>query len=308
MTTTNTKFDVTAPLPGPGAQLAQARLDLHWSREDVAARLHLATRQIQALEEDDYASLPGPTYARGYLKSYALLLGLSVDTILAAHTRLTARPVQQDFSSIAPQREITSHHHQIRFTTYLVALIVIVLTVAWWIGRETHPPVPLAVAPQPESSAAPGDATAPAEAAVDAGHKPEVAVPPAPVAAVAPAQPASPAVPAAAVTPTPIATAPAALAPAAVPDGVRVRLVLYADQDAWADIRDARQVKLLYETVPAGRAVTLEGLAPVSIFLGNAAGTRLEFNGKPVDFARHRRGMVARFTLGEEEAAVAPAP
>jgi cytoskeleton protein RodZ len=83
--------------------------------------------------------------------------------------------------------------------------------------------------------------------------------------------------------------------------------VLTADQDSWADIRDARQMKLLYETVPAGRTVTLEGVAPLSVFLGNAAGVRLDYNGRAVDVARHKRGMMARFTLGEEEASVAPA-
>ena len=77
--------------------------------------------------------------------------------------------------------------------------------------------------------------------------------------------------------------------------------MLHAEQDSWVDIRDARQVKLLYETVPAGRTVTLEGVAPVSVFLGNAAGVRLDY------VARHKRGMMARFTLGEEEAAVVPA-
>ncbi len=66
------------------------------------------------------------------------------------------------------------------------------------------------------------------------------------------------------------------------------------------DVRDARQVKLLYETVPAGRELTLEGVPPLSIFLGNAAGTRLADNGEAVDVTSHKRGMVARFTVGEE--------
>src|SRR4030066_1920691 len=116
MTTAHSETAVRAPAPGPGALLAQARADLHLAHEEVAAKLHLATRQIQALEQDDYSSLPGPTYVRGYLKSYALLLGLSPEPILAAHTRLTAAPVTPDFRSIAPQREITRGHHQVRFS------------------------------------------------------------------------------------------------------------------------------------------------------------------------------------------------
>ena len=59
--------------------------------------------------------------------------------------------------------------------------------------------------------------------------------------------------------------------------------------------------------MPAGRSVTLEGVAPVSVFLGNAAGVRLDYNGQDVDIGRYLRGMMARFTLGEEEATGGPA-
>jgi len=64
-------------------------------------------------------------------------------------------------------------------------------------------------------------------------------------------------------------------------------------------VRDGKQNKLLYETVAAGRTVVLEGAAPLSVFLGNVEGVGVEFNGKPYDTAPHRRGPIARFTLGE---------
>jgi cytoskeleton protein RodZ len=88
-----------------------------------------------------------------------------------------------------------------------------------------------------------------------------------------------------------------------VPPGVpRSRLVLHAVQESWADIRDAHDNKLLYENVPAGRSVTIEGVAPFSVFLGNADGVRVEFNGQNFDVSRYKRGQVARFTLGEDTA------
>ena len=313
MTTAHPETAVRAPIHGPGAQLAQARADLHLAQEDVAAKLHLATRQIQALEQDDYSSLPGATYVRGYLKSYALLLGLSPEPILEAHTRLTAAPVTPDFRTIAPQKEITSRHHQVRFVTYFMAAIVIGLAIAWWQGRDVRPPNPLLAVRDSESPVAVADAVPGADAVTEleklpagepatpvpaavavTGNKPLVlAAPPAPIVASAPA-----------VATQPVSAVPA---PVAQPAGPRIKLVLHADQDSWADIRDARQTKLLYDTVAAGRSVTLEGVAPVSIFLGNAAGVRLDYNGQAVDVARHKRGMMARFTLGEDEAAVVPA-
>ena len=65
----------TPPAPAsasaPGSQLQQARKDLQLAPEDVAQILHLSVKHINALERDDYKSLPGPTYVRGYLRSYA---------------------------------------------------------------------------------------------------------------------------------------------------------------------------------------------------------------------------------------------
>jgi cytoskeleton protein RodZ len=291
----------------------QARLDLQLSREDVAGKLHLSSRQIEALEENDYRSLPGPTYVRGYLKSYALLLGISPDAILDVHARMIAKPVQQDFSTIAPQKEMTSRHHQVRFTTWLLVVIVIGLAVAWWAGRDVRPPSVLP-ASSPGGEAQDGSAKSESETVV---QKSEVATaerqPEAPVAphvtAPAPVTPpvAKPTVSPPVAAPPAVASAkPPAPAIPALPPGPRARLVVNAEQDTWMDVRDARQVKLLYETVPAGRTVTLEGVAPISVFLGNAGGARLEYNGKAVDVTPYKRGMFARFTLGEEEAPVAP--
>lgn len=286
---------------GPGAHLARARNDLHLGLDEVAAKLHLSMRQIEALEQDDYQTLPGPTYVRGYLKSYAMLLGIDPGPVLDAHSQVTAKPsLAPDFSVIAPQREITSRHHQIRIVTYLVAVIVVGLAIAWWQGRSTPTPSPLS-AVSDEAPAANQEplATAEVESLAMDDSKPvppimetkplPTALPPAAPAAAAPAPP----------------TPPAATLPQA-PTGPRGTLVVHAEQDTWVDVRDSRQVKLLYETLTAGRAVTLEGTAPISVFLGNAAGARVEYNGRIVDVARHKRGMFARFTVGEEEASAAP--
>jgi cytoskeleton protein RodZ len=315
MTTSNRpETTARATARGPGVQLAQARTDLHLTHEDVAAKLHLASRQIQALEQDDYTNLPGPTYVRGYLKSYALLLGISPEPILESHSRMTGATAAVDYSVIAPQREITSRHHQVRFVTYFMIAIVIGLAIAWWQGRDTRPPIPSLTAGSsetavPTTEAVPGEGS-PAESEKLAVETPTPQTPAgiatAGVQTTAHQAPQVPIVTGSApvLAPQPQTVVPE---PATLPTGPRMKLVLIADQDSWADIRDARQTKLLYETVPAGRTVTLEGVAPVSIFLGNAAGVRLEYNGQYVDFGTHKRGMIARFTLGESDAAQTPA-
>ena len=288
----------TARAAGPGAQLRQARADLHLTHEEVAAKLHLATGQIQALEQDDYSILPGATYVRGYLKSYALMLGLAPGPVLEAYARLTAVPVAPSFNTIAPRREITSRHHQVRFVTYIVAFLVIGLALAWWQSRDTRPPNPLLAARDAEPAIP--EAVVAVDVSATAGMPAEEIPSAGPLAIPAPVPTAVP------VAPPLVAVAPPPSVPVPLPTGPRVNLVLHADQDSWADIRDARQVKLLYETVPAGRTVTIEGMAPLSIFLGNAVGVRLNYNGQAVDVGLHKRGMMARFTLGGSEATIAP--
>jgi len=66
-----------------GALLATARNSKDLSVKDVAARLCLSVSRIEALETDDYASLPEETFTRGYIKSYAQLVDLDADLVLS---------------------------------------------------------------------------------------------------------------------------------------------------------------------------------------------------------------------------------
>lgn len=315
---------------GPGSLLCQARVAQGLSREEVAQRLHLAPRQIVALENDDYANLPGPTYVRGYLRGYANLLGLKPERILAAYATLSGSSKKHSLSSLAPKEEITSQDHQVKFATYVVVAIVLGLAVTWWQGREVEPSKPsteqvAALSPATQlGEGAPTDYAVPMDQA-NTGDVPlggpdvPVATPTGPAAALTPERVGSvPTPPVAtpvrdravtakpvptpmAVVPTPLVSGAQTSAPVAgTPPGVRASLVLYADEESWIDVRDASQNKLIYETVPAGRRVVLEGAVPLKLFIGNAPGVRVEFNGKPHDISPYKRGLIARFTLGQE--------
>ncbi len=175
-----------------------------------------------------------------------------------------------------------------------------------------HTPAPATVKPAPQASAGVERARSEPASPVPAQKPPEVKAPPPPtqdkmtmsgmILNVAPAEPSG----------KPAADAPPAHADRAivrtspqtdnVPAAARAHLVLHATQESWADIRDAYDNKLLYENIPAGRSVTIEGVAPFSVFLGNADGVQVEFNGKNFDVSRYKRGQVARFTLGDKTA------
>jgi cytoskeleton protein RodZ len=76
------------------------------------------------------------------------------------------------------------------------------------------------------------------------------------------------------------------------------RVDLSFSDASWVDLRDADGQRLLYEHVNQGRSISLEGNPPFSVFLGNAEGVRIEYDGEPFDFSGHTRGVYARFTLG----------
>ena len=75
---------VPAGAPTPGTLVREAREAAGLSIDDVSQQLKLAPRQVQALEADDYAQLPGRTFVRGFMRNYARLLRLDPDALLAA--------------------------------------------------------------------------------------------------------------------------------------------------------------------------------------------------------------------------------
>lgn len=70
----------------PGAKLAAARVAQGLSVADVATRTRIAQRQLEAIERDDYAALPGIPYAIGFARAYARALGMD-DVAIAADVR-----------------------------------------------------------------------------------------------------------------------------------------------------------------------------------------------------------------------------
>jgi len=79
--------DVAQPsqaAPLPGAMLALQRQKKGWTVEQVASLVKLAPRQIQAIEADNYAALPGLAVARGFVRSYAKAVGLDANALTAA--------------------------------------------------------------------------------------------------------------------------------------------------------------------------------------------------------------------------------
>lgn len=67
----------------PGARLRAAREARGLSIEDVAERLRLSAALVLAMEQDRFALLGPPVFARGHLRNYAVLVGAPEQEIMA---------------------------------------------------------------------------------------------------------------------------------------------------------------------------------------------------------------------------------
>ena len=67
-----------------GAMLREARERLNFSVADVAVQIKFSPRQIEALEADDFKNLPETAFLRGFVRSYAKILNLDAQPLLAA--------------------------------------------------------------------------------------------------------------------------------------------------------------------------------------------------------------------------------
>jgi len=302
-----------------GARLAHAREARGMSARQAANVLKLSINYVEALEAGAYEKLPGTTYVRGYLRSYARLLGMPERDVLEAHARATVATSSPAPSPRPParKRELKSGDRPIRLVSWAIVVGLVALLVAWWQAREENPaPVtasaPEAVAPvtrsEPPAAVEPAiNGLEPAQPEVQAGMQPDVQ-PDAQAATATPGpEPVSPPQTALDTEPAPVPAAggeegvaapapPTPAAPPGIPAG-EVGVVLRFRADCWTDVRDATGERLVYRTVTAGSEVRVHGKPPLRLFLGNAQAVDVEFDGQAYDFSSHVRGVFARFTL-----------
>ncbi|MEX2576049.1 MAG: helix-turn-helix transcriptional regulator, partial [Halofilum sp. (in: g-proteobacteria)] len=137
----------------PGEELGRAREQAGIDLRTMAETLHLPENQLRALEADDYASLPPPTFVRGYLRSYARVLGLDDDEIVGAYDGLGSASSDPQLY-LSGGREATAHRRGLALALTALALAVAVSVGAWWWqSRATSSPVdPLAAETQADDA------------------------------------------------------------------------------------------------------------------------------------------------------------
>jgi len=119
-----------------GKRLIAAREARQLSVEDVAAQLNLHHSVISALEQERHDQLPTPAFVRGYLRSYARLLGIDGDELVREYG---SSGMQDPLPGAMVGNEVVqprSSHPLMRWATLGIVALLIALLVAWLLTRD----------------------------------------------------------------------------------------------------------------------------------------------------------------------------
>ncbi|MFZ2855093.1 MAG: RodZ domain-containing protein [Rhodocyclaceae bacterium] len=262
-----------------GQQLRAAREAKGKNVADVARALKLSPHQVVALEEGDWARLPGNTIIRGFVRNYARLLMIDAEPLMAALTAMQMpQSARLDFptasnAALPESGRVDRRDYAAVFSGIaLVALAVLAyffLPPDFWqstLNALTPAAKPPATASAPETPpAAPEQSPAPPVAT----PAPEVALPP---------QPAAQAVTAAASAPS---------------SGLKLSF----SQPSWVEIRDRSGQIIFSQLNPAGSQRDIEGQPPFALVIGNATNVTVQYKGKVIELSQRSKDDVARLNL-----------
>ncbi len=301
-----------------GALIRSRREEKGLGVEEIAARIKLSPRALRSMEEGTFDGLPHAVYARGFVRSYALSAGLSEEeteqglaalfpTSLLDETNPQPGPIDR-------QRNSKDKGGLERLVALLTVFVLLALPLAggWFVVTHYGDAI-MNLAKRTFSAAQPGaklESSAPsvnasvpslASSAQSAALERDQRATPQtlPVTAAGNAS-----APAAANATVPVAApqrnatvpeAPPAAALAAVPSGEN-SVVVEARSACWvkatADGAEARTV-----TVKAGETSIFPFKKTLSLTLGNVAGVKLHYNGKPFSLGAASGGNVKTYTF-----------
>ncbi|KKA07131.1 Cro/Cl family transcriptional regulator [Pseudomonas ogarae] len=125
---------VAATRVNPGETLRQARESNGWSLAEVALKLNLTVASLGNLEAGAFDKLPGHTFARGYIRAYAKLLGKDQTVLVQQFDQYTGSDAQgSSVHSLGRIEEpVRVSHTILRIVSLLLLIAVIGGGFVWW--------------------------------------------------------------------------------------------------------------------------------------------------------------------------------
>ena len=352
-----------------GGSLRAARESQGLTVHEIASRLRLSPKQIEAIEADNFATLPEPTIVRGFIRNYAKQLKIDAQPLLDAYVVIVPTGVPYEMAVKPTSGMRMSSQEKSKSGHYALAALALLFAVGVWLFYQHYVAKPSPTQPSASTNSTDGTATdqnvvgestsnVPVEAvlpeaALPAAERaaepaatgtqtstaltlptlptatlPSTSLPSASPSANPGSNPALAAVPAA----IPSASMPSTQAqvksqlpnsqltasttlsttlgaslnnapveaavplPAAMPKNV-AKLEFNASQETWVNVVDANGREVYSKVIFAGSRESIDVKTPVNVTVGNAGGTSMSMNGKPVELAPHSRNNVAHIKL-----------
>lgn len=292
---------------GSGAILAAARKQQNRTVEEMAEELNLSVSQIKTIELDQTDGLPEPTYVRGYIRSYAKLLGLEPEQVLNSYLN----PDWQKTSSLNDIPKGISAAEEAGGGLITGGRIVTLLVLAgvgasiWFFGLGGG----LSGSSEPSITSAPSEVSSPQVESVQAAEQiDEIA---------AESQDEEELVEAAEQVEDPAqeqqsttteeaseqAESEQAAGEELVAEEVeaQARLVMSFSDTSWVDIRDINDQRLAYKSYAEGETLELSEQGELRVFIGNADGVSVQVDGEPFALSEYREGVYAKFIIQAQQ-------
>ncbi|OWP49596.1 Cro/Cl family transcriptional regulator [Pseudomonas nitroreducens] len=125
----------------PGETLRQARENKGWSTAQVAGQLNLTENALRQLEQGSFDQLPGHTFARGYVRAYAKLLGMDQAQMVTAFDQYTGTDATgSNVHSLGRVVEpVRLSRNLLRLFSLILLAVLIGFGYFWWQERSARP-------------------------------------------------------------------------------------------------------------------------------------------------------------------------
>lgn len=289
--------------PVGGERLRLARRENDISVRDIAKELHLDDVKVRALEKNEFDVLGAPVFAKGHLRKYAELVGISVEDVMTDYYQMNrsvgAPPV------VGPKRKSPSDFSPGPWIGAFVIIALIGGAAYWWFTKEPASAPAIEPATLAPFSSTDSGSTADGDDAASADPQPEEPPPSEPAVVdsaptvedtavdtsgdLQPGAGDAPAVDASLIT-----------VPVVVPDSglPQVQLELSFSGDCWTEVSDGSGRRLYYDLGQSGNTISLSGDAPLRVILGDSNNVSVRVDGNDYTIpGSARTGRLARLTF-----------
>ena len=130
-----------------GGAIRAARESQGLSVHEIASRLRLSPKQIDAIEADHFAALPEPTIVRGFIRNYAKLLKIDAQPLINAYMVIVPTAIPYQMAVKPPNGMRMSRQEKSKSGRYALAALALLMAVAVWLFYQHYVAKPSPIQP-----------------------------------------------------------------------------------------------------------------------------------------------------------------